>query len=303
VFSPYYAWSGRSDPLNHCAINVALYGRRHHRWMMTEHGRTHVQRTPETFQVGASVAAWRGDALDITINERCAPIPLPGRGRILVRPEMAPQRALALDSARRHWWAPIAPRCAVEVQFAQPALTWRGAGYLDSNAGAEPLEHGFRHWDWARAHDTDGCIVTYRTTPRSGAALARFQSASSHVPLRPSAQNQEYRPLSDEKRDSTFPESGLDVALHIDGQGAITTREPPPLQRLSPTLWGIPRHTRAQSARVARTLEDAPFYARSELDATLYGHRGPAMHESLDLTRFSSAWVKALLPVRMPRRG
>ena len=27
VFSPYYAWRGRRDPLDHCAINVALYGR------------------------------------------------------------------------------------------------------------------------------------------------------------------------------------------------------------------------------------------------------------------------------------
>ena len=28
VFSPYYAWTGRRDPLNHCAVNVALYGPR-----------------------------------------------------------------------------------------------------------------------------------------------------------------------------------------------------------------------------------------------------------------------------------
>ncbi len=27
VFSPYYAWSGRRSPDNHCALNVALYGR------------------------------------------------------------------------------------------------------------------------------------------------------------------------------------------------------------------------------------------------------------------------------------
>ena len=27
VFSPYYKLSGRSDPANHCAMNVALYGR------------------------------------------------------------------------------------------------------------------------------------------------------------------------------------------------------------------------------------------------------------------------------------
>ena len=28
VFSPYYAWAGRRDPLDHCAFNVALYGPR-----------------------------------------------------------------------------------------------------------------------------------------------------------------------------------------------------------------------------------------------------------------------------------
>jgi len=26
VFSPYCAWSGRADPLNHCAVAIALYG-------------------------------------------------------------------------------------------------------------------------------------------------------------------------------------------------------------------------------------------------------------------------------------
>ena len=39
VFSPYYHWSGRAEPENHVAINVALYGERGHRWSMTERGR------------------------------------------------------------------------------------------------------------------------------------------------------------------------------------------------------------------------------------------------------------------------
>jgi RNA-directed DNA polymerase len=39
--------------------------------------------------------------------------------------------------------------------------------------------------------------------------LARIQSTSSREALRPSAQNQEFRPLSDEKPGSTFSESGL----------------------------------------------------------------------------------------------
>ncbi len=39
VFSPYYAWSGRADPLDHTALNVALYARRGGRWTLTERGR------------------------------------------------------------------------------------------------------------------------------------------------------------------------------------------------------------------------------------------------------------------------
>jgi carotenoid 1,2-hydratase len=265
VFSPYYAWSGRGDPANHCAINVALYGRQNHRWAMTEHGRSHVQRSAEAFGVGASAMAWRGDALVIDIHETAAPIPMPVRGQIVVEPHAAPGRAIALDQAGRHLWAPIAPRCSVRLAFTQPGFSWRGEGYFDSNRGSEPLETGFRHWDWARAHDGSGCAVTYRGAPRQGEAL--------------------------------------DLALHIDDRGEISARDLPPLQAMRSSVWGIERRTRADAARVMRTFEDAPFYARSELDATLYGHRGPALHESLDLDRFASAWVRALLPVRMPRRG
>jgi hypothetical protein len=37
VFSPWYAWSGRGDPGNHCCINVATYGRGG-RFAMTDRG-------------------------------------------------------------------------------------------------------------------------------------------------------------------------------------------------------------------------------------------------------------------------
>jgi hypothetical protein len=43
--------------------------------------------------------------------------------------------------------------------------------------------------------------------------MLRFQSISSHVALRPSAQNQEFRPLSDEggqqNSEAVFPPNGL----------------------------------------------------------------------------------------------
>ena len=49
-----------------------------------------------------------------------------------------------------------------------------------------------------------------------------------------------------------------------------------------------------------RSFEDTPFYSRS-----LLGGMGmaPAIHESVDLDRFASRWVQALLPFKMPRRG
>jgi carotenoid 1,2-hydratase len=152
----------------------------------------------------------------------------------------------------------------VQVSFSAPDLTWRGAGYLDGNQGAEPLEAGFRAWHWSRAHDRDGCVVLYHGEPRAGGAL--------------------------------------DLALRLGPDGALEQRAPPPVLPLPSTIWGIGRETRGDHAQLTRTLESAPFYARSEIMLDAFGHRGPAMHESLDLDRFSAAWVRALLPVRMPRR-
>ncbi len=55
-------------------------------------------------------------------------------------------------------------------------------------------------------------------------------------------------------------------------------------------------------ARVAKTLLDTPFYARSLVEHRIFGERAISMHESLDLTRFSKSYVKWMLPFRMPRR-
>ena len=68
---------------------------------------------------------------------------------------------------------------------------------------------------------------------------------------------------------------------------------------------GRDRTTRTDEGSVAgvtRTLEDAPFYARSLVASQLLGKPVIAVHESLSLTRFRAAWVRMLLPFRMPRR-
>ena len=51
-------------------------------------------------------------------------------------------------------------------------------------------------------------------------------------------------------------------------------------------------------AKLRETLEDTPFYSRSRIEVP----GGLAVHESLDLDRFSSPVVRAMLPFRMPRR-
>ena len=78
VFSPYYAFArrkGPADPLNHCAINVAVYRKGGNRWAMTERPRGAVSRTPNSFAVGPSHLAWDGNRLTIRIDEISVPDP------------------------------------------------------------------------------------------------------------------------------------------------------------------------------------------------------------------------------------
>lgn len=268
VFSPYYKRSGRGDPLDHCAINVALYGRGGHRWAMTERGRGAVARSTSRFAVGPSAVAFEDGALTLRLDERTAPVPSAIRGTVRLTPRAINRRAFALDPAGRHHWWPIAPSARVEVDLDRPDLSWSGGGYLDHNHGSEPLEAGFRSWDWSRASLTDGSAILYDTVGRDGRATS--------------------------------------LALHVSTGGEVTELVPPAPARLPSTLWRLARGTRADTGtapEVHATLEDTPFYARSLIGAELYGERVVAMHESLSLDRFVSPVVQFMLPFRMPRRA
>ena len=61
------------------------------------------------------------------------------------------------------------------------------------------------------------------------------------------------------------------------------------------------RPQRERRRVVLKTLEDAPFYARSVISAKLLGEPVTLMHESLSLDRFKMPIVQAMLPFRMPR--
>jgi carotenoid 1,2-hydratase len=269
VFSPYYARARRraSTPAEqHNAFNVVLHGNRRGRWCMTERSRARLWRTADALQIGSSSVAWRGDALEFQIVERGCPIPLPMRGSVRFEPLHRTLHSEALDPAARHWWTPLAPRGRVEVRMREPALSWSGNAYLDSNQGSEPLEHAFRGWHWSRAATRSGSVVIYDVTRRDG----------------------------DERR----------LALRFDTAGGIETLQSLEPAALPPTRWRIARATRSDAghdAQLLQTLVDAPFYGRSVIRSMVAGEPVTAIHESLSLTRFDSRWVQALLPFRMPR--
>jgi carotenoid 1,2-hydratase len=275
VFSPYYKWSRRRgpvDPMNHAAVNVALYGARGHRWAMTERGRRAVARDRSCFGVGRSRLVWDGSGLSIDIDEVTFPVPGRIRGRILVHPQNLNSETFVLDPGSAgvgvHLWRPIAPAARVEVVLERPGLRWQGEAYLDSNWGSVPLERSFVRWDWSRARVADGTAVLYEGRRRDGSDFA--------------------------------------LALHFDRTGRAAPFDPPPVQALPKTrIWRIPRFTRStpgKPAGIEATLEDTPFYARSVVRQALLSETATAVHESLELDRFTLPIVQAMLPFRMPRR-
>lgn len=296
VFSPWYAHArhradrqaGRRrdgspalpppavDPLEHSGLNVALYGAVGHRWALTERGARDLARSPSRLAIGPSDLSWDGAELVVRIDERTAPWPRALRGVVRLRPASRLHQGHALDAGAstgqaRHLWWPIAPRCRVSAEFTQPALAWQGEGYFDANAGAAPLEDDFDSWNWSRAHRGDGTRVFYDTLWRTPPGAAP---------------------------------QGRSLALAFDAAGARPIAAPP-VQTLPTTAWGIRRETRSDAgagARVLATLEDGPFYARSRIEAPLDGVVARGFHESVSLRRFARPWVRALLPVKLPRR-
>ena len=255
---------------NHCAINVALYSPGQRRWTMTERGRSSVERGTDHLRVGPSQLQWKGDHLQIDLNEISVPIPQPVRGTVRVYPQALCNYSNALDDAGRHRWGPIAPCARIEVDLAKPGLRWQGNAYLDSNEGDEPVTVPFKTWDWSRARLADGSTaVIYDVTQLSGARTL--------------------------------------LAERFKTDGSWESFEPAPERETLPsTLWRINRGIRADAgtaSRVTETLEDTPFYARSLLQTRLLGEQVAAVHETLQPQRLASRAVQMMLPFRMPRRG
>lgn len=268
VFSPYYAWArrkGLADPLNHCALNIALYGKRH-RWAMTERPKENVTRTGATLSIGPSALSWDGSTLTIQINEVTVPIPSRIRGTVRIHPAAVTSAGFVLNANGNHRWWPIAPTSRVEVTLSDPALRWQGDGYLDMNTGDLPLDTGFTDWQWSRAAIRGGTAISYDAECRNG--------------------------------DRT------NLSLTFDASGTMQSFQAPPPKTLKRTKWRMGRSARSEpssSPNIVKTLEDAPFYTRSIVSGKLFDQDVTMMHESLSLDKFRRPIVQAMLPFRMPR--
>jgi carotenoid 1,2-hydratase len=152
------------------------------------------------------------------------------------------------------------------VDLTEPSLRFDGGGYLDANAGDEPLEDAFVSWNWSRMPVGRGALVSYAVQRRDG---------------------------GQRKLDLLFDEHGATSSV----EGLVG-------HDLPKTDYRLARETRAERwtrPALVETLEDTPFYSRSSVRSTFRGHTDLAMHESLSLDRFRSRWVQALLPMRIRR--
>ena len=267
VFSPYYAWRKRRDPWDHCALNVALYTPRKNYWSMTERTRHEVECGPHFFQIGPSQLSWNGSFLNVDVNEVTVPIPGKLRGNIKIYPDQLLNRSFNLDPGEQHKWTPISTNTRVEVKFDSPDLAWTGDGYFDVNRGSSSLESAFSYWNWSRTRLSDGTAILYDVIRIDGV-----------------------RQL---------------IAVKIDTSGNISFFDPPPAADFRKTFWRVSRNTQTEDGQlsVRKTLEDAPFYARSLLQTKLFSKSCLTVHETLDLRRFKNPIVKLMLPFRMPRHN
>lgn len=267
VFSPWYKWSGRQEPQNHCCLNVVTSGL-NGRFTMTDRGRQALQQSPDRLTIGPSTVHWTGNELVIEVNEWGAPpMVTPVRGRITLTPRAVTETEVLLTPDAAHLWRPFAPIADIEVNLTQ-GHAWRGHGYFDANFGTRALETDFSFWTWGRYPLKDRTMCFYDAELRDG--------------------------------------RHFDLAVEITPDGRVVETTAPPRTRFQRNSWAVRRETRADPGTKPRphlSLLEAPFYSRSLVETQIDGETTIGMHEALDLARFRQPLLKPMLAVRVPRRA
>lgn len=266
-FSPAYARArarGPADALVCSAMNIAVYAKGASAWSLRDRRVSEHDRGPTRLAIGPSTMRWEGDRLIVEIDERTTPFGRPVRGTITLEPETHPRLELSIDEQGMHRWWPVAPLARIQVHLEEPAVRFIGHGYHDANAGEVSLETTFDHWSWSRARTPSGALLMYDVNGTSGGERS--------------------------------------LSFLVTPKGDIEELDLPHRVPLRRTVWGLGRHARsdeAGSARIVRTLEDGPFYARALVESRFAGRSVVAMHETLAAHRLPREWVRFLTGFRM----
>ncbi|MFY0563918.1 carotenoid 1,2-hydratase [Archangium lansingense] len=259
LFSPRYSVGARRGalPLEHCAVNFALYHRStRRRWVLSEYPRAAVQVQQEgrVLHIGRSVLEYGLDGtVRMEVDERCAPFGGAVRARLVLEPQAAAAEEVQLVPELPHFWRVLAPRAKARLEVFSEGVASEGIGYHDSNHGAELLGARLPGWHWARVHGPEETVVDYHLP--GGVAPLRVTAGVLGTKA-------ERRPLLAEARDTRLTGWGLRVPAQL--------------------------YAGNQAVGEPRLLESSPFYARVEarrdgLDV---------MGEVADFRRFHSPLIR-----------
>ncbi len=272
VFSPYYFSAKNSipntDPMEHCAFNVAIYGTGKRIWAFTEYTSKHVSRNPNELVLGNNIInADKDGEILINVDEKSPIIGSKIKGTVRLSFSRLNTEKFCLDRNENHTWHPIAPRGEVVIDFPSLSVNFKGSGYHDMNYGNSPLEKDFVNWDWSRHTVKDKTIIFY-----DGVRTAQ---------------------------------DNFSIAVGFDDKGKIEPIKPlPEIKKLPNTcLWRCPRSVRSDDEpRSIMTLENSPFYSRSLVRTKLLGSVAHGIHESLRLDIFKKNVVQHMLPFKLRRQ-
>jgi carotenoid 1,2-hydratase len=162
LFSPRYASRTRALPVEHCAVNFALYvGGRRRQWVLSEY--PGANQSDGALRIGRSSLHVHPDGtLQIALRERFAPVGGETRVEMLLRPTAPGLDPIPLLPDGSHTWEVRAPRGEAELRLPLLGEVLRGHGYFDTNAGDAPLGLALPSWGWTRVHAPDRTAIDYR---------------------------------------------------------------------------------------------------------------------------------------------
>jgi len=226
VFSARYAARRDARPLQHCAVNFALY--RHgvrQSWVLSEYAGA--ASDGRSLHIGNSRLCYQPDgSVDFFVRARGAPFGSLTKAALTLRPDGPGLPHQALVPGLSHRWAPVVPRARATLRLPLLGEVLEGVGYHDSNAGDVPLGTDLPGWNWARVHTQAATYVHYQLADAQALVL-----------------------------------SATEAEAHLDRQPA----SPGPAVRTGWGL-SVPSALQAGPVRLVapRLLESSPFYARLE---------------------------------------